>query len=77
MKQRWNLAAHHVQVYTVYSNLKPIYMLAGTYSDVLQLLCFELICFCICPGVCSTKEIQYDEGKIDFYPFHFMFPAGS
>lgn len=28
-------------------------------------------------GVCSTKEIQYDEGKIDFYPFHFMFPAGT
>jgi hypothetical protein len=26
--------------------------------------------------VCSTKEIQYDEGIIDFYPFHFMFPAG-
>jgi len=28
-------------------------------------------------GVCSTKEIQYDEEKIDFYPFHFMFPKGT
>ena len=28
-------------------------------------------------GVCSTKEIGYDEQMIDFYPFHFMFPAGQ
>ena len=28
-------------------------------------------------GVCSTKEIQWDQGSIDFYPFNFMFPEGS
>ena len=28
-------------------------------------------------GMCSTKEIQWDAGKIDFYPFNFMFPEGS
>ena len=28
-------------------------------------------------GVCNTDEIGWDEGTIDFYPFHFMFPAGK
>ena len=31
-------------------------------------------------GVCSTDEIQWNrdgDGKIDFYPFHFMFPEGE
>ena len=28
-------------------------------------------------GVCNTDEIRWDEGFIDFYPFHFMFPAGK
>ena len=28
-------------------------------------------------GVCSTKEIQWDQGSIDFYPFNFLFPEGS
>lgn len=28
-------------------------------------------------GVCSTKEIQWDQGAIDFYPFNFLFPEGS
>ena len=27
--------------------------------------------------MCSTKEIQWDAGKIDFYPFNFLFPEGS
>ena len=31
----------------------------------------------ILTGICSTKEIQYDEQKIDFYPFHFLFPEGD
>ena len=28
-------------------------------------------------GVCNTDEIGWDEGTIDFYPFHFLFPAGK
>jgi len=28
-------------------------------------------------GVCETKEISYDEQKIDFYPYHFLFPKGT
>jgi len=31
-------------------------------------------------GVCSTNDIRLDTqggGKIDFYPFHFMFPEGT
>merc|ERR1712079_685039 len=28
-------------------------------------------------GVCSTKEIQWDAGSIDFYPLNFLFPEGS
>ena len=28
-------------------------------------------------GVCNTDEIGWDEGTIDFYPFHFMFPEGK
>ena len=28
-------------------------------------------------GVCNTDEIGWDEGTIDFYPFHFMFPVGK
>jgi len=28
-------------------------------------------------GMCSTDEIQWNEGKIDFYPFNFLFPEGS
>lgn len=28
-------------------------------------------------GVCSTDEIGWFDGVIDFYPFHFMFPEGT
>ena len=28
-------------------------------------------------GVCSTDEIGWENGVIDFYPLHFMFPAGT
>ena len=28
-------------------------------------------------GVCSTEEVEWREGVIDFYPFHFLFPEGS
>lgn len=28
-------------------------------------------------GVCSTEEIEWNRGSIDFYPFHFLFPEGS
>eukprot|EP00092_Neocalanus_flemingeri_P033343 GFUD01036258.1.p1 GENE.GFUD01036258.1~~GFUD01036258.1.p1 ORF type:complete len:267 (+),score=62.25 GFUD01036258.1:46-846(+) len=28
-------------------------------------------------GVCSTDEIGWDNGVIDFYPLHFMFPEGT
>lgn len=30
-------------------------------------------------GVCNTDEIRWnrDDGFIDFYPFHFMFPNGK
>ena len=31
----------------------------------------------IVPGMCSTDEIQWNEGKIDFYPYNFLFPEGS
>ena len=27
-------------------------------------------------GICSTEEIGWDNGVIDFYPLHFMFPQG-
>jgi hypothetical protein len=27
-------------------------------------------------GICSTEEIGWDNGAIDFYPLHFMFPQG-
>ena len=27
-------------------------------------------------GICSTDEIQWNDGKIDFYPFSFLFPEG-
>ena len=27
-------------------------------------------------GICSTEEIGWDNGVIDFYPLHFMFPEG-
>ena len=33
--------------------------------------------FTLLPGVCSTKEIQWDAGSIDFYPLNFLFPEGS
>ena len=28
-------------------------------------------------GVCNTSEIGWEDGFIDFYPFHFLFPAGT
>jgi len=28
-------------------------------------------------GICSTEEIGWDNGVIDFYPLHFMFPQGT
>merc|ERR1711872_342074 len=28
-------------------------------------------------GICSTKEIQWENGVIDFYPLHFLFPTGT
>ena len=28
-------------------------------------------------GVCNTDEISWNEGLIDFYPYHFMFPKGE
>ena len=31
----------------------------------------------VLPGVCSTEEVEWNRGSIDFYPFHFMFPEGS
>jgi len=39
--------------------------------------CVVMTIFCaINWGVCNTDEIGFDEGKIDFYPFHFLFPEG-
>ena len=31
----------------------------------------------LCSGICSTKEIQWENGVIDFYPLHFLFPTGG
>jgi len=28
-------------------------------------------------GICSTDEIGWDNGAIDFYPLHFLFPQGT
>eukprot|EP00096_Caligus_rogercresseyi_P011170 TRINITY_DN4314_c0_g1_i2.p1 TRINITY_DN4314_c0_g1~~TRINITY_DN4314_c0_g1_i2.p1 ORF type:complete len:269 (-),score=58.45 TRINITY_DN4314_c0_g1_i2:308-1114(-) len=28
-------------------------------------------------GLCDTAEIAWEDGIIDFYPFHFMFPNGT
>ncbi|TRY81108.1 hypothetical protein TCAL_07796 [Tigriopus californicus] len=28
-------------------------------------------------GVCNTDEIGWDDGIIDFYPYHFLFPQGT
>jgi len=28
-------------------------------------------------GICRTEEIGWDNGVIDFYPLHFMFPQGT
>lgn len=28
-------------------------------------------------GVCNTDEIGWEDGFIDFYPYHFMFPQGT
>lgn len=28
-------------------------------------------------GVCNTDEIGWEDGFIDFYPYHFMFPKGT
>ncbi len=28
-------------------------------------------------GVCNTDEIGWEDGFIDFYPYHFMFPKGE
>lgn len=28
-------------------------------------------------GVCNTDEIGWDDGFIDFYPYHFLFPKGT
>ena len=28
-------------------------------------------------GVCNTDEIGWDDGFIDFYPYHFLFPQGT
>ena len=28
-------------------------------------------------GVCNTDEIGWEDGFIDFYPYHFMFPTGK
>jgi len=40
--------------------------------------CVIMAVFCAVNwGVCNTTEIGFDEGKIDFYPFHFLFPEGN
>jgi len=28
-------------------------------------------------GVCNTDEIGWEDGFIDFYPYHFLFPSGT
>ena len=28
-------------------------------------------------GVCNTDEIGWEDGFIDFYPYHFLFPSGK
>ena len=42
--------------------------------------CIIMTVFCnIYWGVCNTDEIKWsrDDGKIDFYQFHFLFPQGT
>ena len=36
----------------------------------------QLMIFMPLSGICSTEEIGWDNGVIDFYPLHFMFPQG-
>ena len=37
---------------------------------------FRCLIMCV-TGICSTEEIGWDNGAIDFYPLHFMFPQGG
>jgi hypothetical protein len=46
--------------------------------DVSGLRKVALRCLIMClSGICSTEEIGWDNGAIDFYPLHFMFPQGK
>eukprot|EP00088_Acartia_fossae_P010120 TRINITY_DN14982_c0_g1_i1.p1 TRINITY_DN14982_c0_g1~~TRINITY_DN14982_c0_g1_i1.p1 ORF type:complete len:261 (-),score=32.80 TRINITY_DN14982_c0_g1_i1:242-1024(-) len=54
-----------------------IYILLVAWMVVFACCIAVTVFYSLSWGVCSTKEIQYDQAKIDFYPFHFMFPEGT
>lgn len=53
------------------------YLLLFAWLIVLACCIVMTVFYTISWGVCNTDEIQWDQGFIDFYPFHFMFPAGT
>ena len=60
------------------ASLSPPSTLSAGVSNMRGLNTLGALCISvIVPGMCSTDEIQWNEGKIDFYPFNFLFPEGS
>lgn len=53
-----------------------IYILLVTWLGVLFCCIIVTIFYSLSWGICSTDEIQWNDGKIDFYPFSFLFPEG-
>lgn len=53
------------------------YILLLAWLGVLLCCIVMTMAYTLSWGICSTDEIGWDNGIIDFYPLHFLFPEGT
>lgn len=53
------------------------YILLFAWIAVFACCIIMTIFYTVSWGVCNTDEIGWDDGFIDFYPYHFLFPEGT
>jgi len=53
------------------------YILLIAWIMVLVCCIVVTVAYTLSWGICSTDEIGWDNGVIDFYPLHFLFPEGT
>lgn len=69
-----NLASFYLQACMIFIFI--IYVLLLAWLVVFACCIIMTVFYTVSWGVCNTDEIQWNEGLIDFYPYHFLFPKG-